>query len=222
MCSRPGPPSFCDGRARLGSPSPKMCRWIFYYGEEVCIAKLIFGATHGLATMSEVGRATPAPACRRVVCSSRSVSLVFFLVLVPSQCLPVARETLRLPAAPGATQPTPRLEGRHFATLPDAPRRSPTLFLQGAFNDTTFCFAAARNLIDYQDHQVGAPCSLSATLREGRRIHPWVRAQQAAQPSCERPRLWDRLVRVRADRACRRGRPGRLRPADSVHDGEMR
>lgn len=31
-----------------------MCRWIFYYGEEVCIAKLIFGATHGLATMSEV------------------------------------------------------------------------------------------------------------------------------------------------------------------------
>ena len=31
-----------------------MCRWIFYYGEEVCIAKLIFGAVHGLATMSEV------------------------------------------------------------------------------------------------------------------------------------------------------------------------
>ena len=31
-----------------------MCRWIFYYGEEVCIAKLIFGARHGLATMSEV------------------------------------------------------------------------------------------------------------------------------------------------------------------------
>ena len=24
-----------------------MCRWIFYYGEEVCIAKLIFGARHG-------------------------------------------------------------------------------------------------------------------------------------------------------------------------------
>ena len=32
-----------------------MCRWIFYYGEEVCIAKLIFGATHALAHMSEVG-----------------------------------------------------------------------------------------------------------------------------------------------------------------------
>ena len=31
-----------------------MCRLIFYYGEEVCIAKLIFGARHGLATMSEV------------------------------------------------------------------------------------------------------------------------------------------------------------------------
>jgi hypothetical protein len=33
-----------------------MCRWIFYYGEEVCIAKLIFGCTHGLASMSEAGR----------------------------------------------------------------------------------------------------------------------------------------------------------------------
>lgn len=39
-----------------------MCRWIFYYGEEVCIAKLIFGAVHGLATMSEVR-----PSCFRPV-----------------------------------------------------------------------------------------------------------------------------------------------------------
>ena len=44
-----------------------MCRWIFYYGEEVCIAKLIFGATHGLATMSEVrARHAPSPAAAEV------------------------------------------------------------------------------------------------------------------------------------------------------------
>jgi hypothetical protein len=44
-----------------------MCRWIFYYGEEVCIAKLIFGATHGLATMSEVrARHAPPPAAAEV------------------------------------------------------------------------------------------------------------------------------------------------------------
>ncbi|EEH56790.1 uncharacterized protein MICPUCDRAFT_57720 [Micromonas pusilla CCMP1545] len=36
-----------------------MCRWIFYYGEEVCIAKLIFGCTHGLATMSHGAGYTP-------------------------------------------------------------------------------------------------------------------------------------------------------------------
>jgi hypothetical protein len=38
-----------------------MCRWIVYYGEEVCIAKLIFGAAHGLAHMSEAGPPPPPP-----------------------------------------------------------------------------------------------------------------------------------------------------------------
>ena len=47
-----------EGRPR---GSRTMCRWIFYYGEEVCIAKLIFGATHGLATMSEVGASHAQP-----------------------------------------------------------------------------------------------------------------------------------------------------------------
>ena len=40
-----------------------MCRWIFYYGEEVCISKLIYGASHGLATMAD--RAGWTPGCER-------------------------------------------------------------------------------------------------------------------------------------------------------------
>jgi len=51
-----------------------MCRWIFYYGEEVCIAKLIFGCTHGLATMSHVRARPPssrASSSRRVPCPFR-------------------------------------------------------------------------------------------------------------------------------------------------------
>ena len=36
-----------------------MCRWIFYYGEEVCISKLIYGASHGLATMADSAGWTP-------------------------------------------------------------------------------------------------------------------------------------------------------------------
>ena len=40
-----------------------MCRWIFYYGEEVCISKLIYGASHGLATMAD--RAGWTPGCAR-------------------------------------------------------------------------------------------------------------------------------------------------------------
>lgn len=36
-----------------------MCRWIFYYGEEVCLGKLLYGATHGLANMSEGAGYTP-------------------------------------------------------------------------------------------------------------------------------------------------------------------
>ena len=40
-----------------------MCRWIYYYGEEVCISKLIYGASHGLATMAD--RAGWTPGCAR-------------------------------------------------------------------------------------------------------------------------------------------------------------
>ena len=36
-----------------------MCRWIFYYGEEVCLGKLLYGATHALANMSEGAGYTP-------------------------------------------------------------------------------------------------------------------------------------------------------------------
>ena len=56
------------GRARAGqgqraaghhSERFEMCRWIFYYGEEVCISKLIYGASHGLATMADSAGWTP-------------------------------------------------------------------------------------------------------------------------------------------------------------------
>jgi len=43
--------------------SRAMCRWIYYYGDEVCISKLIYGASHGLATMAD--RAGWTPGCAR-------------------------------------------------------------------------------------------------------------------------------------------------------------
>ena len=48
---------------RRAASAPRMCRWIFYYGEEVCISKLIYGASHGLATMAD--RAGWTPGCER-------------------------------------------------------------------------------------------------------------------------------------------------------------
>ena len=50
-----------------------MCRWIFYYGEEVCISKLIYGASHGLATMAD--RAGWTPGCERDVERNHEVNV---------------------------------------------------------------------------------------------------------------------------------------------------
>lgn len=36
-----------------------MCRWVFYYGDEVCISKIIYGAYHGLANMADGAGFTP-------------------------------------------------------------------------------------------------------------------------------------------------------------------
>jgi len=36
-----------------------MCRWVFYYGDEVCISKIIYGAYHGLANMADGAGYTP-------------------------------------------------------------------------------------------------------------------------------------------------------------------
>jgi hypothetical protein len=50
-----------------------MCRWIFYYGEEVCISKLIYGASHGLATMADSAGWTPG--CARDVERNHEVNV---------------------------------------------------------------------------------------------------------------------------------------------------
>ena len=50
-------------RSRRHRTSRAMCRWIYYYGDEVCISKLIYGASHGLATMAD--RAGWTPGCAR-------------------------------------------------------------------------------------------------------------------------------------------------------------
>ena len=36
-----------------------MCRWVFYYGDEVCISQIIYGAYHGLANMADGAGFTP-------------------------------------------------------------------------------------------------------------------------------------------------------------------
>jgi len=57
-------PHACVGASHVRRPTSRvMCRWIFYYGEEVCISKLIYGASHGLATMAD--RAGWTPGCAR-------------------------------------------------------------------------------------------------------------------------------------------------------------
>ena len=58
---------------RVGRPPVAMCRWIFYYGEEVCISKLIYGASHGLATMAD--RAGWTPGCERDVERNHEVNV---------------------------------------------------------------------------------------------------------------------------------------------------
>ena len=42
-----------------------MCRWVFYYGDEVCISQIIYGAYHGLANMADNGMIHPGGGTRR-------------------------------------------------------------------------------------------------------------------------------------------------------------
>ena len=57
--------------ARTSPDARAMCRWIFYYGEEVCIAKLIFGCTHGFG--DDVARARAPALLSRVEFPPRAV-----------------------------------------------------------------------------------------------------------------------------------------------------
>ena len=162
------------GRRPRGSRT--MCRWIFYYGEEVCIAKLIFGATHGLATMSEVRAChAPQPAAATV---ARNLT----------------REHRPRPERDRRARPATSRAGSPRSSSFPAARRSTRRIARPLL--TSVLPAPRRRLCRALDAR-----SVVSASSAGRRIHPRVRGEPPAEPPRERARVRHRVVRARAVRA---------------------